>query len=59
MIPWKIVCDVIFTVRKSSRTTKAAHDRTALTADTAFDLVAVNGTVALGKLVTRFENGDL
>ena len=43
----KIVGDIVFSIGKSSRPAKSVHDGAGLTLDTAFDLISVNGTMAL------------
>ncbi len=42
----KVVCDVVFAVRKGTCTTKTAHNGTAFAVDTAFDFYTVNRAVA-------------
>ena len=54
----KVVGDVIFAVGERARAAETAHDRAALAADAGFDLVAVDGAVALFKAVAGFEHGD-
>ena len=55
----EIVGDVVFTVGECSRTAKAAHNRTALTADTGLDLFSVNRATALVESVSRLEHRNL
>lgn len=54
----EVVGDVVFAVGKCARAAETAHDRAALAADAGFDLVAVDGAVALFKAVTGLEHGD-
>ena len=54
----EIVGDVVLAVGKCARAAEAAHDRAAFAADAAFDLLAVDGAMALFKAVAGFKNGD-
>ena len=42
----KVVGKIVFSVRESAGTAKAAHDAAAFAANAAFDFLSVNGTVA-------------
>ena len=55
----EIVGDIIFTVRKSTCTAEAAHNRAAFAAYTGFYFFAVNRATALIESVTCFKNGNL
>mgnify|MGYP005878330145 CR=1 FL=1 len=52
----EIVRDVVFSVRKSSRSAETAHNGTALAMDTGFDFHSVNGTFSLIQHVARLKN---
>ena len=55
----EVVGEVVFAVGEGARAAEAAHDRAALAADAALDLLAVDGTAALVETVARLEHGDL
>ena len=54
----KIVGDVVFSVRKSARTAKTAHNGTGFAVNAAFYFFTVDGAAAFFKGMSRFKNGN-
>ena len=55
----EVIRNVVFPIRKCSGSPEAAHDRAALTIDTALDLIPVNRTFSLFKRIALFKHGNL
>ena len=52
----KIICDIVFSVRKSTCPAKTTHNRTALAGNTALYFLSVDRTFSLSKLMSCLKN---
>ena len=55
----KIICNIIFSIRKCACTTKPAHDWAALTADTVFHLISINRAMPFVQCMSCFKHSNL